>query len=688
MRRCCLLGLSIYWLIGALVNIGNSQEQMSLAQVKVFIENFNQQPLSQAAQTQTQAEQALIALSEQDYLLKLELLHKLGRLQFRINKPQKTIDYNQQAIQLAAKFNAQTELAQAWNDLGIGYYFLGDYSKALKAYQQSLKLRQQLGDEQKIGDSYNNIGLIYSKMRSLELALEYYQKSYQQYIGIANQIDIADVLGNIAGIYIDLKNYPKALQYYHEAKAVYEQEASHENLILVNGNLGVVYQEIGRNDQALAYQHEVIEQATALGLTIYLGPAYNNIAAAEISLGNWQRALDFAEKAIEQGQFNGVKSLLASSYHNAAEANLNLGHLDTALRECQLSLTLAEELDDEIQQLDSLKLIAQIYEVSDQHQQALAFYKRFKELTDEVHEQSSKASLEQAQSRFELIKQNNKIEVLEQEKHLQALALEQQRLYNYLWFILVALFISLVVWWANRVSHKKQIADQQRVNDKLAHLDKLKTEFLSATSAQLLEPLQVIIQLSEQSKDQQQGGKTTLIAKSMMTLVNDISDFAKLKNRSIQLNPKLFDIHLLLDELDLTIGSFFNRDKLTYVTDMPDGLPKVYGDKERLMQVLYILLSFASQHTPQGQIKVSARPFNNYVKVSVSDNGQGFDQQTIDKIFVSFDLFDANIDDINLSNFSLAVAKMLVELHGGRITMSSQIGQGTICSFTLPIQAN
>jgi len=121
--------------------------------------------------------------------------------------------------------------------------------------------------------------------------------------------------------------------------------------------------------------------------------------------------------------------------------------------------------------------------------------------------------------------------------------------------------------------------------------------------------------------------------------------------------------------------------------DLPDNLPLVNIDRQRVNEVLHNLLENAVAHTHKGgTINVAAMAQNDWVEVCVSDTGEGIPVEDLPNIFERFYRVDrSRARATGGSGLGLTIAKRLVEAHGGQITVQSELGKGSSFSFTLPI---
>ncbi len=261
--------------------------------------------------------------------------------------------------------------------------------------------------------------------------------------------------------------------------------------------------------------------------------------------------------------------------------------------------------------------------------------------------------------------------------------------------ILIAL---LVLVFYVRVEHLR--AERESViNRQLKQVDVLKDEFLANISHELKTPLNGIIGLAESLLD---GASGTLPNKAMnelamiissskrlSNLVNDILDFSKLNNDSIELNRKAIDVMALSHVVAALCQPLVGSKELKIYNRIPQGLPAVFADEERIGQVLHNLISNAIKFTDKGHINIWAEQVDSHIVIRVEDTGIGIEAGNLDSIFMSFEQGHKGIArPYGGSGLGLAVSRQLVELHEGRLHVLSKPGVGTTFSLSLPISQN
>ncbi|MDR7091616.1 two-component regulator propeller domain-containing protein [Cellvibrio fibrivorans] len=271
----------------------------------------------------------------------------------------------------------------------------------------------------------------------------------------------------------------------------------------------------------------------------------------------------------------------------------------------------------------------------------------------------------------------------------------------YLGYLLIT---CLLFYWFVRIQQLKLRYEQQQVEQerslvrRLQQVDKLKDEFLANTSHELRTPLNGIIGLAESLLDGLNGPlpahtrySLRLIAasgKRLAALVDDILDFAKLKNQGVVLHKKAVDLRVLVD-IVITLSRPLIGDKpLTLHNHVPENLPAAYADEDRLLQILHNLIGNAVKFTHEGSINIYAEvnEKDDQILVQIADSGIGIAAEHLTTIFQPFQQVDGRAERVyGGTGLGLSITKQLVELHGGTISVQSNAGQGSVFCFSLPL---
>ena len=248
------------------------------------------------------------------------------------------------------------------------------------------------------------------------------------------------------------------------------------------------------------------------------------------------------------------------------------------------------------------------------------------------------------------------------------------------------------------IDNAKLYTNMAELNQELKEMDRLKDDFLANTSHELRTPLNGIIGITESLldgaggplSDQQISNLSMVVSsgKRLNNLVNYILDFSKLRRQEIDLSRKPVDFNQIA-HLVLTLSQPLTKGKaIELKNEIPENLPAVYGDEDRLQQILHNLLGNAIKFTAQGSVTLTAQVQENQVEITIADTGIGIPNDKFEAVFRSFEQVDASTArEYGGTGLGLSVTKQLVELHGGTISVTSKLGQGSQFTFTLPLSA-
>jgi signal transduction histidine kinase len=240
--------------------------------------------------------------------------------------------------------------------------------------------------------------------------------------------------------------------------------------------------------------------------------------------------------------------------------------------------------------------------------------------------------------------------------------------------------------------------DTRLLSEKLMKIDQLKDEFLANTSHELRTPLNAMINIADGiargaagavNENQKVGlALITSSGKHLTNLIDDILDHAKLKNFDLKMNFNAVYLKSAVESVMNELGRPNNSDRVQMLIDIPDDLPAICADENRLLQILYNLIGNAVESTEAGYIRVSAAKENEMVEICVEDTGAGIPEDKLDIIFESFRQLEASFTRRSGgTGLGLSITKYLVEAHGGQIRVESTVGEGSRFYFTIPVSA-
>jgi signal transduction histidine kinase len=247
-----------------------------------------------------------------------------------------------------------------------------------------------------------------------------------------------------------------------------------------------------------------------------------------------------------------------------------------------------------------------------------------------------------------------------------------------------------------------QLADSQRLIMNLEERDALKTQFLSNISHDLRTPLTAIITHAEILRDgilgevtsKQRESISTIIAggRQLLDMIAEILMHARDSSEPLTLVESEFSIHDVVEQVTALNESLVAKKGLSLERYLSPSLPSVRGDRDKIIHVLTNLLGNAFEFTPSGgRVWVDAgmapEDPQNVVLIEVGDTGRGIAPDHHELIFREFAQVDSSASRAHHgTGLGLTIARRFVELHGGRIWVESELGQGSRFFFTLPVK--
>jgi signal transduction histidine kinase len=243
-----------------------------------------------------------------------------------------------------------------------------------------------------------------------------------------------------------------------------------------------------------------------------------------------------------------------------------------------------------------------------------------------------------------------------------------------------------------------EIQDKSR---QLAEASTNKSQFLSSMSHELRTPLNAIIGLTDMmvanaarfgtEKAQEPLKRVKNAGTHLLGLINQVLDLSKIEAGKLELNPSTVNLAPLIDEVIGTARQLAEQNQNRLVVEAPDDLGALTVDPMRLRQILLNLLSNACKFTKQGEVALRARKLDggrDWIELAVSDSGIGMTAEQVGKLFEEFSQAEASTAQrFGGTGLGLAISRKLARMMGGDVTVTSEIGKGSVFTVRLPVGA-
>ena len=247
----------------------------------------------------------------------------------------------------------------------------------------------------------------------------------------------------------------------------------------------------------------------------------------------------------------------------------------------------------------------------------------------------------------------------------------------------------------------RELATALAERDEKSHLLEIasrhKSEFLANMSHELRTPLNAIIGFSQvlrqrlfgpiNEKQEEYLDDILSSGHHLLSLINDVLDLSKVEAGQVELEVATFSLREALERGVVMVREPATKRGVAVALELAPDVDLVDGDERRFRQVVFNLLSNAVKFTPEGgSIVVASAQVDGDMQVSVTDTGPGIAAEDRERIFEEFQQTDVGLQQREGTGLGLALSKRLVELHGGRIWVESELGHGSRFVFTLPIE--
>ncbi|MCB0547038.1 MAG: response regulator [Phaeodactylibacter sp.] len=574
------------------------------------------------------------------------------------------IDYytgnHEQAIALAdealAYFRESKDLpseVKALNFLSAIYQNQNQVEKALEYANASLELAGQLGNKGNIATALYSIGLMQKRIGNEGVARANLLKALALFEAVGDINSMATVCQGLTTV----TKGAEALNYAKRALSIFEDTGNVQGQAHGYSSLATIYYEGGRNEEALEAYLQSLSLCEQINFTYGMASLNSNIGLLLTEMNRFEEAYNYLMESKALANSLNTADILITTYRGLANYYAH-----------QQDPRLVQETVDSLMALQD------------------TLYSR------------ERADL--------LIQSETKYQLKEKENQMNLEVSRQKRLRNIILLSALSAILGLVAlfqYFRNRQRLRQKEAElalqlKKAEAEQLRELDQLKSNFFANISHEFRTPLTLILgPLQQMRSGALQGNPQPYVdimyrnGKRLQALINQLLDLSKLESQKMQLRPEPGDIIRFIRQLAGSVESWAEQKQIDYQLQLPEQPLWVAFDRDKLEKILINLLSNALKFTPNGgsvTLKVEAFPEDRQqvLAFEVADSGKGIPASELDKIFQRFYHSPETPDGTASSGIGLALARELVELHGGAIRVESEEGKGTAFTVRLPFK--
>jgi signal transduction histidine kinase len=291
--------------------------------------------------------------------LKIDKVNQLIT-RFASTNPGIAMQYSDSTIKLSKRINDSLRLAHSITRKGITHFFLGDYNGALENYFLAISIKEGVGKFETLWPEYNNIGLVLRNLEQNREALQYFSIALKGIEESNSKSREATIWNNIGISHRGLKQYDEAKLAYEKALSIAGEREELQVMAHSLNNLGNLYRDLGLFDESLEYHRKSFGINKKLGNRYEQANVLNNIALNYLykdELGNSEKSILEAYKIINS---TGYKHLLINNLAIQSDLYTKMTHFENAVEVLQKSIKLKDSLTqvNRAMQFDQLKVIA------------------------------------------------------------------------------------------------------------------------------------------------------------------------------------------------------------------------------------------------------------------------------------------------------------------------------------------
>ncbi len=616
-------------------------------------------------------------------------------------------------------------------------------NKGLKLAEEELKVIEQRNDLlAKKGYLLNGMGEIYNRLDRFEIADKYYLRALSIFNRVKDKSGKALVLYNLGFNTISLRDFKKAGEYLLHALNLAIEVGNHKveadaqsglgvlnyivgnykealnrsemglkagtkidykrGMALAHGHMGLAYLSLNDYSKALFHFEENLRYSKFINDKFGIGEAYEALGVYYINNNNFNKAFEMLQKATVINEQMGLINSLASTYTNMGVVKEYLGDLNASLNYLNLALELIDGLKDYRLQYYIHRRLSYTYEKLGDYKKALENFRIFKAYSDSVYDNAKNQIVQGIEKEADASKKMFQAKQIESENQLAKRT--QLFLTISLVFALILLFLGFYLFKQKRDSNiilskindelKLKGKELQLTNENLITANNDKDKFISILAHDLRSPFFGILGITsvlfeEYEKFTKDEHKTYLLSlngslRNLFELLDNLLNYGRFTNGKIAYKPGNISICKIIDSI-INIFKFNIEEKNIEIVRHRSDECLVFADQNMMETILRNLISNAIKFSKEnGKIVISTNLADNFVKVTILDEGIGISDENLENILSQKTVSTKGTKNERGTGMGLELCKEFVNINKGTLGIESKENIGTTIWFTVP----
>lgn len=629
-------------------------------------------------QAQTKRLDSLKSVSKkQTDIVLIKTLNEIS-WEFRNSQGDSALVYAWKAYQVAKNTKNDIGIASAYNNIASSYEFIQEIDSAVIYHQKSLKINLRKNNAIGTADTYNNLGIIEDNKGNYASALKYYFKALKIYESKSKDFEkVPTVLINIGIVYKKQKEYKKVLNYYQKALAVYKKNNFEIGETIVTGNIGSLLINLQDYKKSIQYSKKAKQLYTKMGYTRYIPYMLGNIGIAKDSLKQYDSARKDYLTAIPLFENDQNLYELSNTKISLANNYILKNQFFQAKKELSEALTIINKHGFKEMNVKALKKLYKVYWKTNDLRNALITQDAYIRAKDSLFESKKTKTIYELETKYETEKKEK--EILSQNANI---AEKELRLTKKNTQIIGLSILALVV----AVLGYLLFNQQKLKNNQLKKENDLKDALIKIENQNKLQEQRLHI-----SRDLHDniGAQLTFIISSIDNLqygfkINDSKLNSKLSGISSFTKETIYELRdtiwamnkndISLEDLQIRISNFIDKGqiaafKINFRFNLDETLSETIKFTStkgmNIYRIVQEAINNAVKYAHPKTITVNFKKYENTIKISIIDDGNGFD-----------------INNIEVGNGINNMKKRAQEI-GSNLNIDSKINEGTAITFII-----